>query len=444
MKLQKITFTPEAFAPSAAPLSNPEQGFYHMFRYMLSGNTDARDEYLSQTASYSAALALLEINLRPFRTDRISAAALTQLNDILTAWALAPSRPKLILRFLYDWDGTALASEPHSLSLILTHMEQVSAIVNQHRSTIFLMQGIFIGNWGEMHHSRYMDESSVKTLMQQLHRRIDASIYLSVRTPSQWRMVTGRDNLPKRCSDFGTADSLQARLGLYNDGMLGSVSDLGTYLSTALSGTEIRKQELQFQHQLCHFVPNGGEAVYHPKLGALASAVSDLQTMRVSYLNADYDPRVLDLWKHTTWTGSDAFSGCDGYFYIQEHLGYRYRILTVQQLPALTRDISLSVTIQNDGFTNARNPFETSLILKHASTGTCTSIPFSTDLHTLDRGQKKSFPVKIPRKTLSQGIHQVYLSIRDSRSGQQIRLGNTNELISHGYLLGHLKLQPLK
>ena len=184
--LNRITCTAETFTENPRYLSNPYQGFYHIIGYTLSDDYVPTDGLSNQTASYSDSLALVEINLKNYRKTAISETGLTQLNDILTAWSKSPSDTKLILRFLYDWDGLALATEPESLDLVLTHMDQVSTLVNNHCDSVYIMQGIFTGNWGEMHHSHYMDADSVKTLIRHLHAVIDPSIYLSVRTPAQW------------------------------------------------------------------------------------------------------------------------------------------------------------------------------------------------------------------------------------------------------------------
>ena len=312
----RITYMAEAFTESSEPLANPYQGFYHIIGYTLSDEyTSANASY--QTDSYTASLALLEINLKNYRKTEISETGLAQFNDILEAWSQAPSNPKLILRFLYDWDGIAAVTEPDSLDRILTHMDQISPLVNQHQDLIYIIQGIFIGNWGEMHHSRFMDGASVGTLIRHLNAVIAPSIYLSVRTPAQWRMINDVYDVPSNFPAFGTDDSLMGRLGLFNDGMLGSESDLGTYGSTArrdagspaYQGT--RTEELEFQNRLCRYVPNGGEVIYQSTLSNLNTSVSALQAMHVSYLNADYDSRVLDKWRNTLWTGKDAFRGCD-------------------------------------------------------------------------------------------------------------------------------------
>lgn len=447
IRSNRINYKTEAFSESSRYLSNPYQGFYHIIGYSLSEQYDPTSGSSYQTDSYTDSLALLEINLKEYRTTEIGENGLAQLNDILCAWSQSPSNTKLILRFLYDWDGLALATEPESRELILTHMDQVSSIVNQYCNSVYLMQGIFIGSWGEMHHSRFMDAVSVNTLIQHLHKIIDPSIYLSVRTPAQWRMINNVYDLPKKFPAFGTDDSLMGRLGLFNDGILGSESDLGTYGNTARKDASspsyqgTRTEELEFQNQLCKYVPNGGEVIFNNQLSDLETSVSALYTMHVSYLNADYDNRVLEKWKKTVWTKKDSFYGCDGYSYVKAHLGYRYLIRTckIKKTGFLFPELTLSLTLQNEGFSNTLKPFQTSILLKNIETGKSACVSLNADLRKLGSGQKKTFTVKLPVKDLERGSYQIYFSVKDETSGQMIQLGNENEASADGYLLGELE-----
>ena len=443
----RITYTTESFTESTAILPNPYQGFYHIVGYTLSDDYNPADGPSFQTDTYTDSLALVEINLKNYRTTRISETGLTQLDDILTSWSQSPSNTRVILRFLYDWDGLALATEPDSLDLILTHMDQVSTLVNRHCDSVYIMQGIFVGSWGEMHGSRFMDETSVKKLIRHLHDVIVPSIYLSVRTPAQWRMINDRYDLPAKFPAFEADDSLMGRLGLFNDGMLGSESDLGTYGDTArrdaaspsYKGT--RKEELAFQNNLCQYVPNGGEVIFNNNLSNLETSVSALRTMHVSYLNADYDGRVMEKWRNTTWTGNDAFHGCDGYSYMKTHLGYRYLIRSckIKKSGWIIPKLTLTLTMENNGFSNTLKPFQTTVLLKNTETGTCTTVPLDADLRKLGSGQKKSYTVKLPVKDLERGSYQIYFSVKDETSGQTILFGNTNEVRDEGYLIGQLE-----
>ena len=443
----RITYTTESFTESTSILPNPYQGFYHIVGYTLSDDYNPADGPSFQTDTYTDSLALVEINLKNYRTTRISETGLTQLDDILTSWSQSPSNTRVILRFLYDWDGLALATEPDSLDLILTHMDQVSTLVNRHCDSVYIMQGIFVGSWGEMHGSRFMDETSVKKLIRHLHDVIVPSIYLSVRTPAQWRMINDRYDLPAKFPAFEADDSLMGRLGLFNDGMLGSESDLGTYGDTArrdaashsYKGT--RKEELAFQNNLCQYVPNGGEVIFNNNLSNLETSVSALRTMHVSYLNADYDGRVMEKWRNTTWTGNDAFHGCDGYSYMKAHLGYRYLIRSckIKKSGWIIPKLTLTLTMENNGFSNTLKPFQTTVLLKNTETGTCNTAPLDADLRKLGSRQKKSYTVKLPVKDLERGSYQIYFSVKDETSGQTILFGNTNEVRDEGYLIGQLE-----
>ena len=110
--------------------------------------------------------------------------------------------------------------------------------------------------------------------------------------------------LNQRCPQPNLLSSLASRLGLYNDGMLGSANDTGTYgdkaaadLDTNYSDAWTREDELAFQNDLCLYVPNGGEVIIDNVYNDFDNAVKDLSQMHVSYLNSEYDSTVLNKWK---------------------------------------------------------------------------------------------------------------------------------------------------
>lgn len=433
--LDRVCYTSEVLSENVEPLSNPYIGFYHIIGYTLSEDNHPPNNDTNVTCAYTRSLALLEINLKNYRATDISEKGLAQLDEILTEWEGTPNGTKLILRFLYDWDGIALATEPDSLNLVLKHMEQIAPTVNRHRDCIYIMQGVFIGNWGEMHHSKFQDEGSVKQLINKLNDVIDPSIYLSVRTPKQWRTVTGIYSLPEQSPDWSTKKTLFSRLGLFNDGILGSDTDLGTYAENE------REKELAFQNNLCRYVPNGGEVVFNQKLSSLETAVSALKEMQISYLNADYDSRVLEKWKNAVWQGNDAFNGCDGYTYVKAHLGYRYLIdsFRMKKTGLLNTDYTLCLTLINSGFSNTLKPFEASIVLENTNTKECSYIPFNADFMSLYGGDKKTFRVKLPIKTIKKGEYLIYFSVKDKVSGQTIAFAHQNQPQKYGILIGRLK-----
>lgn len=431
----RVYYTAEDFTESDKPLQSPFCGFYHIIGYTLSDDDNPPNDYKNGTCSYNRSLVLLEINLKNYRSADISEKGLEQLNDILAEWAKSPNGTKLILRFLYDWDGIALATEPDSLNVVLKHIEQIAPTVNRYRDCVYIMQGVFIGNWGEMHHSKFSDINSVKILINRLNELIDPSVFLSVRTPSVWRGVTDLRDPPEKSPLLGTDNFLTARLGLFNDGILGSDSDLGTYAAND------REKELKFQSKLCRYVPNGGEVVYNSNLSRLETAVSALKTMHISYLNEDYDSRVIEKWKSSVWTGEGVFKGCDGYSYIKSHLGYRYFIdsCKLKKSGFLRAEYTLEITVKNSGFSSTLKPFESSVTLINKETEDCIRIPTDADFECIGSESKNTFTVTLPVKKLKQGEYLIYFSVKSKTDGQTVYMANENDITKNGYLLGRLK-----
>lgn len=299
----------DSLGGDASFLRNPNRGFYHICRVTLA---DESCDYESMAAVHVAAypddtLVLLEINLHGYRTGVISRAGMGSLDGLLSAWE--DYDVGLIVRFLYDWDGNGPENEPDDLSIVMGHIARAGPVLSAHGDSIFCLQGLFVGSWGEMHGTKFGNDFA--ELAGALDDATGNRMFLSVRTPAQLREIL------KSCPD------LEFRLGLFNDGMLGSDTDLGTY-DMADQGAErrTREQELAFQESTCLSVPNGGEAVLDNPYNDFGNAVRDMSCMHVAYLNGAYDPAVLGKWAGTDMSvrGFDGLSGLD---YIERRLGYR-------------------------------------------------------------------------------------------------------------------------
>jgi hypothetical protein len=377
-----VSFDPAILEEGTNLLSNPYRGFYRMVGYRLTDSWNGSSADIAETVSQDETirLALLQINLRNYRDGAISETGLSQLQAILEAWS--GSGNALILRFLYDWDGRAKETEPDSLTTVYRHMDQVAPIINQFKENIYLLQGVFLGDCGEMHGSSLtagkVSTDVYRSLLEYFAAITDPSIFLSVRTPAQLRAVTlSRLPLSRASSYDGT---LAARLGLFNDGMLGSSIDLGTYAPynshpVGLSGAGLRTTELYFQNLLCRYVPNGGEVVLDNPYNDLPSALSDLSAMHVTYLNIDHDQSVLEKWKNTPYTGEGPFRDQDGFTYIQAHLGYRYIIRSSSLTPAADSAPTNTTSAANTTVTTITNAANTTIttVTNTASTTVTTS-----------------------------------------------------------------------
>lgn len=426
---------------SNQPVQNPYCGFFHLYGYPLSekGTQDAVTWCRQMLENDTQSLVLLQINLRNYSNQPISKTALNQLDAILSAFSGADKQ--IILRFLYDWDGRALDTEPSERNRILAHMEQTAPIVNAHASHIFSLQGVFTGNCGEMNQTHYGTDDDIRILMENLAKVTDSNIFLSVRTPSHLRSITGRkEPLSAEESYQGT---LFSRLGLFNDGMMGNLFDCGTYDDTSFAASTnpaekgTREEEIAFQNQLCRYVPNGGEAILANSLNDFSNAYKDLAAMHISYLSCDYDPNVLNKWKQTTYQGdeTDVFNGCSGYETIEAHLGYRY-VVTTSDL----KSSDLVVSLSNTGFAPCYRLFQTTLRITNPNTEKSIEAPVPLDNRTLLPSEEDT-TVSVRLPDLPSGTYRISLAMEDSATNLAIRFANRNTAEDGSVFLGTLTVR---
>jgi hypothetical protein len=443
-----VSFEPAVLEEGTAVLSNPYRGFYRMQGYRLSDDWNGSVSDLEKGVSQDETirLALLQINLRDFRESSISETGLSHLEGILEAWS--KSGDALILRFLYDWDGKAKETEPDTLTTVYHHMDQVAPIINQYKENIYLLQGVFLGDCGEMHGSALtagkVSTDVYRSLAEYFAAITDPSIFMAVRTPAHLRAITGsRLPISRAISYNGT---LTARLGLFNDGMLGSSIDLGTYAPydshpIGLSGAGLRTTELYFQNLLCRYVPNGGEVVLNNPYNDLTPALKDLRSMHVSYLNIAYDQSVLNKWKTTPYTGEGPFQGLDGFTYIQAHLGYRYIVHSSSLTPTASSSYALTTTLENTGFSSCYRPLEVTLTLTPTDSDTTPiTFPIQTDTRYWNSGDTVTLTVPLSLSTYPPGTYTASLHIIDPLTASPITCANTTSTPTGGTPLGTLTL----
>ena len=437
----KISYVSESFSETKDELMNPYRGWYNIYGYMLNDSDTYNEQSIlsSFKNDKNTRLSLIEINLKNYRDTKISFKALNQLNLIFNA--VSKTNKSLIVRFLYDWDGNAVLSEPQSMDTITTHMEQVSTIINSHKKSIYTMQGIFVGNCGEMNNSKYMSDDNMTKLMNKLTSVIDKDIFLAVRTPSQYRTITNT-LCPIPLSDSFNK-SIKSRIGLFNDGMLGSNNDLGTYGDTKISRQNKpsdklkREDEIDFQNIMCRYVPNGGEVVIDNTLNNIDNAIVDLNNMHVSYLNNLHDLSVINKWKKQTYTGNGVFNGVSAYDYIGEHLGYRY-VLSSSSLKFDTfndENASLQLKISNSGFANCYKKFNVSVHVINNKTSDDYIIPVNCDTRKWYSNNSCHLSVPLNIRKYSLGSYSIYITVKDPDNDEIIKFAN-NGYTKYGYKIG--------
>lgn len=436
-----------SFTESAKQIDNPNRGFYHMHGFVIE---DSKTDYSEDIAvrfsrDTETSLTLIEVNLNRFRDRQISEQGLQNIENLFEA--LRTVDKQLIVRFLYVWDGQDQEAEPDSLDIILQHMRQCEGVFSEYSDIIFTVQGVFVGMYGEMHGSDHLSQEDVRTLMETLERVTDESTFLAVRTPAFWRSIT---EISDPSEVFREQGALAARLGLFNDGMLGSASDVGTYADQENADGELydkwsRQEELDFQRILCAAVPNGGETVIDNGYNDFENAVKDMSAMHITYLNRDYDSEVLNKWAETTVAEDGCYYGMDGLSYMERHLGYRLVIRDVDMSYNFKKDtLSVDVAIQNVGFAPLYREAQARILLYSRETGTFHSYLLEQDVRVLAGGEERdeelTFHTEVPLTGEPEGNYTVYFELTDQLSGQKIVFGNEEKLQQYGYEIGKIKM----
>ena len=316
-------------------------------------------------------LVLIEINLKNYADRALSERALSGINGLFQM--LRNTGSGLIVRFLYDWCGKNMLTEPKTVDIITGHMKQLGSVIKKNADIIYILQGLFVGNWGEMHGSRYIRGDYLKRLYATLSHETGKLVRIAVRTPALWRNVTGisfNSDIARDCS----------LPGLFNDGMLGNESEYGTFSNIPVK----RGQELKLQNKLCQFAPYGGEVVGTAPQSDAEKAVIALKNTGVSYLNRMYDEKTLLKWKKAVVINKGIWNGMSFFDYIEAHLGYRFVIRGVKlRHQAVNSVLTAKIMLENTGFAPVYHNTSAELVFVCASRETV--IPMQGDVDGLSR-----------------------------------------------------------
>lgn len=420
------------YLESTKIIRNPERGWYLIYGCMVNNNSnEGKSSYYEFIDQHNIedSLVLIMFNLQEYRNGNISNEGLAYINNVMES--VRQSGLKAIVRFVYDWDGNGIESEPDDISIIMNHMEQLKTSFNTYEDVIYLVQGIFVGSYGEMHSSKYLDEDSVAKLMNKLLECTSEDTKLSVRTPAYWRLLCSREDPISSLTELPGA-----RIGLYNDGLCSSDSDLGTYWDGTggenrnYASSRLRVEEINFQSELCQFVPNGGEIAIESEYNDLDNIVKEFPLLHISYLNRDYNRDVLEKWKISTYLSNidgDPYNGVNGYKYVQDHLGYRFvlRDVSISKRIFFNMPSTLEIQIENTGFANMYYSKDIILLLKGINIGDEISISIDTDIRTWQSGEITKLSISIPTKELKDNAYNIYLEISDE-NGNIVQMANSN------------------
>ena len=381
------------------------------------------------------------------------------------------------LRFRYDDNGSS-NPEPDSFDKVLDHISQIgeSGLLEKYSDVISFVETGFVGSWGEQWGGKYTDLPSKAIVLDRFLSIVPDPTPVLVRTPNTFRqwlsdfcgISTSAKDMSYSISDPELA-AKASRVGLYNDGYMGSDSDLGTYsdrtgetawLSSApsyggeFSGSdewrlkyttwqpEFALKEMYYTNLLrinsniyktkTASASFDSQADAQAKLDSIAKLYSDCGLAYYDFggtITQENDKYTAS-WK---WIGYDdftfdadldsklgvscdnsAFYGQDVWTFIRAHLGYRFvlRSCKLTDTAAPGDKLDLDFTVENTGFSEAPRSKETEILLSDGKT----VYTFTTDINAANwlsaSTDHESLSIDLP-ETLHGGEWKVYLRISD-------------------------------
>lgn len=310
------------------------------------------------------------------------------------------SGTSIVLRFSYASDNTT-GNEPSgagegdskaqpNTDLIVKHIRELSTVINEYKDTVLAVECGMYGPWGEMHTSMYDEPQYYSIFTKAWLASLDKNIKVLVRAPKHLMAFYGYAD---KAAEFAAAIDngslkIDPRLGMYNDGYLGSSDDIGTF-GAANEWPYITREKAVDLLQNMDTVPYGGELAYVTvdDLKANNSTIYDNHDImgefyrtHLSYLhNIKDEGQVLagELGKQIV-DANEIIPGLDKsdvapYIgqsyqkYILDHMGYRLLVKKSELSDTVDSDgtFNMSGSIKNTGFGNFLTDKKAEVILKN-------------------------------------------------------------------------------
>lgn len=402
------------YQQSTERINNPDQGFYRPIYIRV---TEDGVSYNKNIVDKNTQLYHLRIDISAFSqannetADKpLTESALSGLDELLSF--LYDNNKSAIARFAYDPGLNGASDKEPALDMILQHITQLSAILDKYHDTLTAIEVGLIGPWGEMHTSTMASKDVINALID-AYLNHTTEIPILVGTPKMiynYLGITINDIDTYRIESTAKA----YRLGVFNDGYLGSANDLGTYTN--------REKEVPWLALQTGHLPYGGEvAVPDSTLHDIENCLDEMFRLHLSYLNVQWNNNVIDKWKNSYYTdaaGKDStYYGTTAFQYIENHMGYRFVLenSTLEYDEAVSQ-FAIDLSLKNVGFGNLNRPMGMTLLLQ-SETGEITSI----DAGHFYGQNNITFQTN---PNLKEGTYNVYLKLDKGNDKYAVRFAN--------------------
>lgn len=286
--------TARYFQETDRVLDNPDRGFYIQID---SGRADKIPD-----AAKEVRVILLAFDMEGYLAGDLPEEKLEELREALRA--AQREHVSVVFRAAYGFHGEV--AEPDQIGQMGRHIEQIAEVLNQSADQILVVQAGMLGSYGEWHSSRYLEG----TEEQQRESRLYILKQWEACLVPQIKVDVRRPRFIREAAEEGI---LSGRLGLHNDALLSTDSDMGTYDA---SGMEREDELVWMQEHLIRQI-NGGEMPVLGELSMPENADREFAMMHTGYLNLRYNQEVIAHWDTATIGDSNAKR------YLGNRLGYR-------------------------------------------------------------------------------------------------------------------------
>ena len=354
----------------------------------------------------------------------------------------------ITLRFAYT-NGSKCGSEPAEFAMILTHIRQLTEVLNQYADIILSVECGMVGPWGEMHSSNYIGRKHIVPIMQTWLESLDESITLQVRNPGCLLFYTGKS--PSDLIDSLPLENIPElkRVGMYNDGYLGTDIDYGTFPGG--SGSLTRKQGIEFLAAQTN-VPYGGEIAHVKRDFAEKNSilykdgyniVEEYYKSHLTYLrNICNNGHVLsdcmefEITHEYDFEGMpdiSAYYGLNMQKFVLDHMGYRFVLRDSKLSETVSPGGTLHLTgaIENTGFANIQKEKTTEILL--CRDDVCYECTVDIDFRNFASCAVGTYDITLDiPKSAKSGTYDVFMRVRtpsenaDEKLFRTVRFANDN------------------
>jgi len=410
------------YTESIDEFNNPDCGFYRPTGVRVKPEGD----WWKGTIWYSNGLVHLRMGLRAFSEKFNGVQDYDITPDVIekmNIWIdqLRKNGGTAIIRFAYD-DFEGYANLEPDIEQIEKHIEQLKPFFEANEDIIAGVETGFLGPYGEQHTSKIVKDENIKRVTEKLLEVVPESRTVSVRRPRYYCCTTGVD-ISKIDENISVEGTSEYRIGVFNDGYLGSASDLGTFVN--------RKKEIVWLNNQATHTLYGGEAVWVESIkdcdenGNLYNSPEHIQEemfqTHTSYLNIEWNNNLIDKWKATMYAGDDElYQGSTVFTYIKNHLGYRLSLISakIDSQVAQGSTAKVEFNLKNSGAGNVVNKKKAYLILKNEEKEY--SFLTEIDIRKLLSRQEKNYEIDVPiSDEMELGSYDIYLKIVDEGSSAE-------------------------